>query len=234
MRGCGTVRRQYRRRKTRAIAILALALAGTSGCSLAARAVAPTEIELEEAARWAAAKFQAVTITAKPAPGLHVLANNDPVRPNARAGKPLSTDPPFAFTYDGKRSADLFPAWTAVRSSRELDERRVEHTVVYSDKGTGLEVRCIAVEHRDFPTIEWTVHFKNRGQAETPILSDILALDLGLERSDRGEYVLHHFRGNPCLASDFEPFETVLQPGTVKRITAAGGRPTNSDMPFLL
>ena len=165
--------------KTRAIAILALALAGTFGCSLAARAAAPTEIELEEAARWAAAKFQAVTITAKPAPGLHVLANNESVQLNARAGKPLSTDPLFAFTYDGKRSADLFPAWTAVRSSRELDERRVEHTVVYSDKGTGLEVRCIAVEHRDFPTIEWAVHFKNRGQAETPILSDILALDLG-------------------------------------------------------
>jgi len=147
-------------------------------------------------------------------------------------GKPLSADPPFAFTYDGKRSADLLPAWTAVRSSRNLDERRVEHTVVYSDKATGLEARCVAVEYRDFPTIEWTVHFKNLGQAETPILSDILAFDLGLERSGRGEFVLHHFRGSPCLASDFEPFETVLQPGTVKRITTAGGRPTNSDMPY--
>jgi len=147
-------------------------------------------------------------------------------------GKPLSADSPFAFTYDGKRSADLLPAWTAVRSSRDLDERRIEHTVLYSDKGTGLEVRCVAIEYRDFPTVEWTVHFKNQGQVETPVLSDILALDLGFERSGRGEFVLHHFRGSPCLASDFEPFQTVLQPGTVKRITAAGGRPTNSDMPY--
>jgi len=342
----------------------ALALAGALACSLAAWAVAPTEIEREEAARWAAAKFRAVTETAKPASGLHVLANNDPVQLNSRAGKPLriaeatytrglychassrlvvrlpgrgaglnavvgvdsneqtsggrgsvrfsvevdgqqrfksallregmagvpvrvalggavefalvvedggdgiscdqadwaearvlledgrqvwladlplveggvgkplSADSPFAFTYDGKRSADLLPAWTAVRSSRDLDERRIEHTVLYSDKGTGLEVRCVAIEYRDFPTVEWTVHFKNQGQVETPVLSDILALDLGFERSGRGEFVLHHFRGSPCLASDFEPFQTVLQPGTVKRITAAGGRPTNSDMPY--
>ncbi|HRZ36210.1 MAG TPA: NPCBM/NEW2 domain-containing protein [Candidatus Paceibacterota bacterium] len=350
--------------KTRPMTFPALALAGALACSLAAWAVAPTEIEREEAARWAAAKFRAVTETAKPASGLHVLANNDPVQLNSRAGKPLriaeatytrglychassrlvvrlpgrgaglnavvgvdsneqtsggrgsvrfsvevdgqqrfksallregmagvpvrvalggavefalvvedggdgiscdqadwaearvlledgrqvwladlplveggvgkplSADSPFAFTYDGKRSADLLPAWTAVRSSRDLDERRIEHTVLYSDKGTGLEVRCVAIEYRDFPTVEWTVHFKNQGQVETPVLSDILALDLGFERSGRGEFVLHHFRGSPCLASDFEPFQTVLQPGTVKRITAAGGRPTNSDMPY--
>ncbi len=364
MCGCGRVRRQYRRMKTRPMTFPALALAGALACSLAAWAVAPTEIEREEAARWAAAKFRAVTETAKPASGLHVLANNDPVQLNSRAGKPLriaeatytrglychassrlvvrlpgrgaglnavvgvdsneqtsggrgsvrfsvevdgqqrfksallregmagvpvrvalggavefalvvedggdgiscdqadwaearvlledgrqvwladlplveggvgkplSADSPFAFTYDGKRSADLLPAWTAVRSSRDLDERRIEHTVLYSDKGTGLEVRCVAIEYRDFPTVEWTVHFKNQGQVETPVLSDILALDLGFERSGRGEFVLHHFRGSPCLASDFEPFQTVLQPGTVKRITAAGGRPTNSDMPY--
>lgn len=350
--------------KTRPITFLALALAGIFGCSLAARAVAPTEIERDQAARWAAAKFRAVTETAKPAPGLYVLANNDPVQLNSRAGKPLriaeatytrglychassrllvrlpgrgaefsavagvdgneqtsggrgsvhfavqaggqerfksallregmvgvpvrvaldgaiefalvvedggdgiscdqadwaearvtledgrqlwladlplveggvgkplSADPPFAFTYDGKRSADLLPAWTVVRSSRDLDERRIEHTVVYSDKPTGLAVRCVAIEYRDFPTVEWTVHFKNLGQAETPVLSDIVALDLDIARPGRDEFVLHHFTGSPCLASDFEPFQTVLQPGTVKRITAAGGRPTNSDMPY--
>ncbi len=51
--------------------------------------VAPTEFELGEAARWAAAKFEAVADTAKPSPGLYVLANNDPVQLNARAGKPM-------------------------------------------------------------------------------------------------------------------------------------------------
>ncbi len=52
-------------------------------------AVTPTEFELAEAARWAAAKFKAVTDTATPGAGLYVVANNDPVQLNSRAGKPL-------------------------------------------------------------------------------------------------------------------------------------------------
>ena len=55
----------------------------------AAWSVAPTEFEIGESARWAAAKFKAVADTAKPAPGLYVLANNDPVQLNARGGQPM-------------------------------------------------------------------------------------------------------------------------------------------------
>jgi hypothetical protein len=50
----------------------------------AAWAVAPTEFELGESSRWAAAKFKAETEPATPSPGLYVLANNDPVQLNAR------------------------------------------------------------------------------------------------------------------------------------------------------
>jgi alpha-galactosidase len=146
--------------------------------------------------------------------------------------KPLSTDPPFTFTYDGKPSAELLKNCKVARSSRELDAHRVEHMLDYTDESTGLQARCVAIEYRDFPTVEWTVYFKNSGQADTPMLSDILALDLGLQRPGRGEFVLHHFTGSPCLPNDFEPFETALKPGAAKRITAAGGRPSNSDLPY--
>jgi hypothetical protein len=44
---------------------------------------------MAEAARWAAAKFQALAASTKPGPGLYVLANNDPVQLNARNGRPL-------------------------------------------------------------------------------------------------------------------------------------------------
>jgi len=185
-----------------------LALASALGWSLAAWAVVPTDLELGEAARWAAAKFQ------------------------GEGRKPLSLEPPFAFTYDGKPSADLLSSWAVARASRDLDGTRVEHLVTYQDKATGLEVRCVAIGYRDFPTVEWTVYFRNTGQVDTPIISDILALDLGIERDGRGEFALHHFTGSPCLPNDFEPFETTLRPGAVKRITAAGGRPSNSDLPY--
>ena len=145
---------------------------------------------------------------------------------------PLIADPPFVFKYSGKSSTDSLKDWRLARSSRELDARRIEHTLTYTDQATGLQVRCIAVGYRDFPTVEWTIYFKNTGQAETPILSDIQALDLRLQRPSRGEFTLHHFTGSPCLPNDYEPFETPLKPGTTKRITAAGGRPTNSDLPY--
>ena len=58
-------------------------------------ATAPTEAELAEAARWAAAKFKATADSPKPLASLLVHANHGPVQPNARGGKPmrLATNP---------------------------------------------------------------------------------------------------------------------------------------------
>ena len=147
------------------------------------------------------------------------------------AGRPpFTTEPPFSFKYGGKTLAEL--AWQPARSTRQLDAARTEHTLRYADEPTGLEVRCVAVEYRDFPIVEWTVYFKNTGTADTPILEDILALDATFHRTGGGEFVLHHNVGSPCTPNDFQPLETVLKPGGSKRITAAGGRPSNSDWPY--
>ena len=74
----------------------------------------------------------------------------------------------------------------AVRAGlRKLDEHRTERTSVWTDPATGLQVRCVGIEYDDFPTVEWTVHFKNTGANDTPILSDIQAVDLALARSGR-------------------------------------------------
>ena len=146
--------------------------------------------------------------------------------------EPLSIAPPFTFNYGGQPSTALLSQWIVIRTKRNLDATRAEHNLVYRDPATGLEVRCLAIEYRDFPTVEWTVYFKNTGQADTPILANIQPLDLALQRLSRGDYVLHHFTGSPCLPNDFEPFETTLKTGETKRISAAGGRPSNSDLPY--
>jgi alpha-galactosidase len=151
-----------------------------------------------------------------------------------RRAKPAA-EPPFSFTYGGKPSAELLPQWTVERSEREVDTNRVERVVTYTDPATGLVVRCVAVEYRDFPVVEWTVYLKNTGAADTPILEDIQGLDWTIERwgfpPARGcEYQLHHFTGTPCTPQDYEPHVTELGPGAAKRVTAAGGRPTNTDL----
>jgi alpha-galactosidase len=144
-------------------------------------------------------------------------------------------EPFFSFNYDSKPSKEFLKTWKFERASRPLDDNRVEHTLTYTDPKTGLQVRCIGVEYRDYPTVEWTVYFKNTGSQDTPILSDIQAVDLSLRRTPlpwAPEFRLYHQTGSPCLPSDYEPFETLLKPDTEKRIGGAGGRPTNSDLPY--
>ena len=140
--------------------------------------------------------------------------------------------PPFTFTYGGKPSAELLAAWEFKGSTQKLDQQRIERTLAWTDAKSGLVLRCVAVEHVDFPTVEWTLYFKNAGTADTPILENIQAIDLGWQRGASCEFLLHHAVGSPADRSDYGPLETPLGPNAKKRISAAGGRPTNSDMSY--
>ena len=35
----------------------------------------------------------------------------------------------------------------------------------------------MAVAYQDFPTVEWTVYFRNTGTVDTPLLTDIQAIN---------------------------------------------------------
>jgi alpha-galactosidase len=169
--------------------------------------------EMAEAGRWVSAKFRGIEDAIPRQSG-------------------LTTEPPFSFTYGGKSSTELLKNWDAERTTRKLDANRTEHIIIWTDPATGLIVRCTAIEYHDFPTVEWTLYFENNGSADTPILSDIRALDTRIERNAEGEFVLHHHTGSPCTPTDYQPFQTALGPRANKRISAAGGRPSNSDLPY--
>ncbi|NQT36874.1 MAG: alpha-galactosidase, partial [Planctomycetes bacterium] len=138
--------------------------------------------------------------------------------------------PPFSFTYGGKPSAELLPNWKQSHRVSQLDDRRIEHTLTWTDPESGLAVRCVAIVYRDFPTVEWTLYFKNTSETDTPILQDIRSLNASWQREGDGEFLLHHAVGSPANGSDYGPLETPLGPRATKRISAAGGRPTNSDL----
>ena len=171
------------------------------------QAVTVTPAEMSEAGQWVAGHLEGVGESNAPAL-------------------------PFSFRYAGRPSADLLKGWKYERSSKKLEEQRTEHTLAWSDPSTGLSVRCVAVEYHDFPTVEWTLYFKNTGAADTPILEDIQALDLRVSRGEKGEFILHHNVGSPCAPNDYQPLVTTLGPKATKRIGAAGGRPTNSDLSY--
>ncbi len=99
-------------------------------------------------------------------------------------------EPPFSFVYDGKPSVELLKSWQGRCDNRRLDGQRTEYTLSYADPATGLQVRCVAVEYRDFPTVEWTVYFENTGPADTPILADLQAIDAVWKRPAEGTAVV--------------------------------------------
>lgn len=173
----------------------------------AARAVTPTAAEIGRARDWAAARFG-----------------------DAASGSLAGV--PFSFTYGGKPSADLLGTWKVERRSRKLDDARTERTATWTDPAGGLILTCRAVEYADFPTVEWTLHFKNGGPADTQVLADILAIDAGFERPAGGEFTLHHSKGDSCTADSYRPYVDALPPGDVKQFAPAGGRPTNGAFPF--
>ena len=143
-----------------------------------------------------------------------------------------TASPPFSFTLDGKPSADFLKTWPVERASRSLDPQRTEQTCQYRDPATGLLVRCVAVEYLDFPAVEWTVHLKNTGAVDTPLIADIQALDTQLTRETKGEFTLHHWSGSSCTPHDYEPQATTLDPKAALGIATSGGRPTDANMPY--
>ncbi len=150
-----------------------------------------------------------------------------PIAPLDRA---FTSAPPFSFTYAGKPSKDFLAGWKFERSVRRLRAQRTQYVLTYTDPKTGLQVRTVAVAYHDFPTVEWTVYFKNTGTDDTPILQNIQALDARFRRNGGGEFVLHHFKGSSASATDYEPLRTTLEPSSNLTLESAGGRPTDGSL----
>jgi alpha-galactosidase len=172
-----------------------------------AAAVAPTADELAQSRDWAAGRFDAAKTAADFAPF-------------------------FSFTYDGTPSAEILKTWEFKKSSRQLDDQRKENTLTFTDPKSGLELRCVGVQYPDFPTVEWTLYFKNTSDKDTPILSDIQALDAVFPANKSETPLLHHFKGDRCTKDSFEPLRTPLTPGIELRFVPAGGRPSNGEWPY--
>ena len=139
---------------------------------------------------------------------------------------------PFSFTYNGKSSRDFLPTWKAKRHFSNIDDQRERCTITFTDPETRLQVCCEAVAYRDFPVVEWTLYFKNTGKTRTPILTDILSTDTAFQRTDKGEYTLHRYRGDFNTADSYEPFDEPLKPATTRHIANTNGRPTQTEFPY--
>lgn len=159
--------------------------------------------------------------------------------PTAPLRAAYSTEPHFSFIYDGRRSSEFLADWKHQRNDvRVLDEHRRQHSRTWTDPKTGLQVRCVGIEYRDYPVIEWKVFLKNTSSKPTPIIENILPLDTRFERNNEDEFVLHHSNGSPHSLvkmsdpTDYAPRETTLGPRAEERLGSKIGLPASSDLPF--
>ncbi len=142
---------------------------------------------------------------------------------------------PFSFDYQGKNSKEFLSSWE-ITGTRKKPPGDGPHVLTYRDKQTGLEVRCEATVFKDFPAVEWVLKFKNTGGTETPLLSNIQALDARW-RSPDNQYTLHHAlgvgEGVAARAEDFRPLSRKLEPGSSLRMAPLHGRSSWGDsLPF--
>jgi hypothetical protein len=147
-------------------------------------------------------------------------------------GEGVDGGPPMSFLYGGKRSSELLPAWARTCDSGKIDDTRTRHTITWTDDKTKLVVRAEVVTYRDFPTAEWTLYFRNAGDKETPILSDIRALDATVYRGPQGEFLLHHNAGSQATMDDYRPLETTLRHIQTLRLATGGGRGSDGVWPY--
>ena len=66
------------------------------------------------------------------------------------------------------------------------------------------------MEYSDFPVVEWTLHFRNGDNVDTPIIEDIRALDTQIEKPQGGTFVLHGCQGDSCTPESYRPYAIPL------------------------
>ncbi|MCX5670639.1 MAG: hypothetical protein NTU94_04885, partial [Planctomycetota bacterium] len=132
---------------------------------------------------------------------------------------------PFSFVYDGRASETVLAEWPRNVESKKLDAARTQHTLVWTDPNSGLEVRCVAVDYADYPAVEWLLHFTNTGKGDSPIMERIQALDCILPAGGEG-FVLHRAAGDTNSAGSFAPVDEPISPKDLRGRAFAprGGR----------
>ncbi len=148
--------------------------------------------------------------------------------------KPVFMEPglPFSFQYGQAASADLLRTWKRTSESKDTPDR-VRRRVTWTDPQSGLQVTAEISLFKRYPAIDWVLFFENTGPEDTPILSNIRALDIVLRTGNvKQPAVLHQTMGDTCDERSFLPFDTVLQPDQPVTLAPQGGRSSNGTFPF--
>ena len=140
--------------------------------------------------------------------------------------------PPLSFRYNSTDSASLLPTWKRTAAVEEIPGGRVT-TITYDDPATGLRLAARVRRFDDFPAVEWVLEFENRSQSDSPIIEDILPLDMLLPAGPKDRLRLHHAKGSLSVIDDFLPLQDEIWGGQTLKLAPQDGRSSNGVLPFM-
>ncbi|OFX99817.1 MAG: hypothetical protein A2W90_15125 [Bacteroidetes bacterium GWF2_42_66] len=141
--------------------------------------------------------------------------------------------PPFSFVLNGQKSDDFIRSWQFNAEKLNSKETNAEETVfTYSDKKSGLVVKCFVTCFNDFPAVEWVLKFSNASQSVTPLIESAKVINQLFVNNQQGEYILHHANGSNAQQSDFMPLDDTLLIGNKIKLMPQGGRGSSDHTAF--
>ncbi|MFA6128935.1 MAG: alpha-galactosidase [Bacteroidales bacterium] len=142
--------------------------------------------------------------------------------------------PPFSFTYGGKDSRTFIKSWEfRTEAFKQNDLAVLKYLFTWRDQKSGLIVSCMVSGYSNFPVVEWTIHFRNSSEKNTPVIENARAVDYDFRYGTEGSVTLHHSRGSSGERSDFAGYADVLSAGKNVYMTPTGGRSSdNTGFPF--
>lgn len=140
---------------------------------------------------------------------------------------PSADSVPFSFLYGGQPSASLLSTWKRDTTIRKLADRTVR-TITWTDPRTALKVTAEVTTFAKYAAVDWVVYLENAGAADTPVISEIQALDTMLRTGFEQRAVeIHQLHGDSCGADSFRAFTSTLEAGKSYRMAPTGGRPSS-------
>jgi alpha-galactosidase len=149
----------------------------------------------------------------------------------------LSGRYPFSFSVGGRPCDDVLPGWAATSSRRAVDLGRTVTDCRWDDPSTGLRVELTATRFSDYSAVEWVMRFENRGAADTPLIENVLPVDMTLTAPRQGEGAassprLHRTAGGTPTPDQFESTVSDIGGRTGLDLRAGAGRSSTRDLPF--
>ena len=128
----------------------------------------------------------------------------------------------FSFTYGGTAYADHIGNW-----EKTVERTDAGWTVTYTN-GNVVAWSEITL-NAETASVEWTNYFKNKGSSNSPVISNIRAINSTVAVQNP---TFTGANGSTAAATDFQPYSVDLTQSTTWNMQTSGGRSSQSAFPY--